>query len=128
MRQCATSEAFRPTWGPHAHAQALTSAGEILDQHPEIGELVHRDVVGAARSDTGRPGLTGAQVLRIALLKQIHGLSYRELEFHLQDSAAFRSFVGLGLEDRPSFQALQDRGDDDLDVTGGRAPAACNDR
>ena len=45
--------------------------------------------------------------MRIALLKQIHGLSYRELEFHLQDSEAFRAFVGLGFEDRPSFQALQ---------------------
>jgi IS5 family transposase len=41
------------------------------------------------------------------LLKQIHGLSYRELEFHLQDSAAFRAFVGLGFEERPSHQALQ---------------------
>jgi len=99
--------ALRPSWGPHSHAQELAVVGEILDRHPEIGELVHRDVVGVARSDTGRPGLTGDQVLRIALLKQIHGLSYRELEFHLQDSAAFRSFVGLGLEDRPSFQALQ---------------------
>lgn len=59
----------------------------------------------ALRSDTGRPGLTGDQVLRIALLKQIHALSYRELEFHLQDSTAFRSFVGL--EDRPSFHTLQ---------------------
>jgi IS5 family transposase len=46
-------------------------------------------------------------VLRIALLKQIHGLSYRELEFHLQDSDAFRAFAGLGFEDRPSHQALQ---------------------
>jgi len=98
---------LRPTWGPHSHAQELAAAGEILDRHPEIGEFVHRDVVGEARSDTGRPGLTGDQVLRIALLKQIHGLSYRELEFHLQDSAAFRSFVGLGLEERPSFQTLQ---------------------
>jgi IS5 family transposase len=82
-------------------------AGRILDEHPELGELVQRDLVGDRRADTGRRGLGGDQVLRIALLKQIHGLSYRELEFHLQDSDAFRAFVGLGFRDRPSYQALQ---------------------
>lgn len=82
-------------------------AARILDEHPEIGRQVHRDLVGASRSDTGRPGLSGDQVFRIALLKQIHGLSYRELEFHLQDSSAFRAFVGLEFEQTPSFQTLQ---------------------
>ncbi len=80
----------------------------ILDGHPQLAEFVHLDLVGDRREDTGRRGLTGDQVLRIALLKQIHGLSYRELEFHLQDSAAFRSFVGLGLDEWPRFQTLQD--------------------
>ncbi len=80
----------------------------ILDAHPEIGGLVHEDLVGPRRADTGRRGLSGDQVLRIALIKQIHGLSYRELEFHLQDSAAFRAFVGLGLDEWPRFQTLQD--------------------
>lgn len=81
---------------------------KILEAHPELGSFVHRDLVGERRSDTGRRGLSGDQVLRIAVLKQIHGLSYRELEFHLQDSAAFRSFVGLGLDAWPRFQTLQD--------------------
>ena len=81
---------------------------KILDAHPQLGEFVRRDLVGERRTDTGRRGLSGDQVLRIALLKQIHGLSYRELEFHLQDSATFRSFVGLGLGEWPRFQTLQD--------------------
>ncbi len=80
---------------------------KILEVHPQLGEVVQADLVAGRRSDTGRPGLSGDSVLRIALLKQIHGLSYRELEFHLQDSAAFRSFVGLGLEQQPRFQTLQ---------------------
>lgn len=79
----------------------------ILDAHPEISGLVHADLVGNRQAHTGRRGLSGEQVLRIALLKQIHGLSYRELEFHLQDSDAFRTFVGLGFGERPSFQSLQ---------------------
>ncbi len=80
---------------------------KILEAHPQLGQLVQTDLVAGRRSDTGRPGFSGDQVLRIAWLKQIHGLSYRELEFHLQDSDAFRSFVGLGLEERPCFQTLQ---------------------
>ena len=80
----------------------------ILDAHAELGEFVHKDLVRGRRADTGRRGLSGDQVLRISLLKQIHGLSYRELEFHLQDSAAFRAFVGLALGEYPRFQTLQD--------------------
>jgi IS5 family transposase len=82
-------------------------AATILEAHPEIAKCVQVDLLRGRRSDTGRRGLSGDQVVRIALLKQIHGVSYRELEFHLQDSEAFRAFVGLGFEDRPSFQALQ---------------------
>jgi len=41
----------------------------ILDVHPQLGEFVHLDLVGDRRDDTGRRGLTGDQVLRIALLK-----------------------------------------------------------
>ena len=99
--------ALVPAWGPHQHTRELQIAARILDEHPELGELVQADLVAGQRSDTGRPGLRGAQVLRIALLKQTHGLSYRELEFHLQDSAAFRAFVGLGFTGFPVFQTLQ---------------------
>lgn len=109
MRQFRENQlALTPTWGPHQHTRELQMIARILESHPQIGELVHQDLVGKRRSDTGRRGLGGDQVLRIALLKQIHGLSYRELEFHLQDSAAFRSFVGLGFDEWPRFQTLQD--------------------
>lgn len=96
-----------PTWGPHQHTRELQMVARILDAHPEMGAAVQHDLLAGCRGDTGRRGLSGDQVLRIALLKQIHGLSYRELEFHLQDSASFRAFVGLGFEERPSYQALQ---------------------
>jgi len=79
-----------PSWGRHQHSQELQMVARILDRSPELGRLVQQDLLRDRRSDRGRPGLSGDQVLRIALLKQIHGLSYRELEFHLQDSAAFR--------------------------------------
>ena len=109
MRQFRENQlSLTPTWGPHQHTRELQMIARILEAHPQLGSFVHRDLVGERRSDTGRRGLSGDQVLRIAVLKQIHGLSYRELEFHLQDSAAFRSFVGLGLDAWPRFQTLQD--------------------
>jgi IS5 family transposase len=108
MRQFRETQlSLRPIWGPHQHSRELQIVARILDAHPEIAELVQRDLVQGARSDTGRPGLDGDQVLRIALIKQIHGLSYRELEFHLEDSATFRAFVGLPWGWTPSFQAVQ---------------------
>lgn len=84
-------------------------AARILDAHPEIAAFVQKDLLQGRRKDRGRRGLSGDQVLRIALLKQIHGLSYRELEFHLQDSNAFRGFVGLGLQrtTEPSIPTVQ---------------------
>jgi IS5 family transposase len=108
MRQFRNSQlSLTPSWGAHQHTRELQMIAKILESHPELGELVRGDLLEGRRSDTGRRGLSGDQVLRIALLKQIHGLSYRELEFHLQDSDAFRAFVGLGVQERPSFQALQ---------------------
>ena len=108
MRQLRENQqSLVPIWGPHQHTRELQMVSAILDDHAEIAQWVHRDLVGERDASRGRCGLSGDQVLRIALLKQIHGLSYRELEFHLQDSDAFRAFVGLGFEERPSFQTLQ---------------------
>ncbi len=76
MRQFRETQlSLTPIWGAHQHTRELQMAARILEVHAELGELVHRDLVGARRSDTGRRGLSGDQVLRIALLKQIHGLT-----------------------------------------------------
>jgi len=108
MRQFRDSQLpLVPIWGSHQHTRELQMAARILDTHPEIAAFVQEDLLQGRRNDRGRRGLSGDQVLRIALLKQIHGLSYRELEFHLQDSNAFRAFVGLGFKEQPSHQALQ---------------------
>ena len=89
---------LQPQWGTPQHSRELRMIARILDEHPEIEERVHADLLEGRSGRTGRSGLSGEQVLRIALLKQIHGLSYRELEFHLQDSDAFRSFARLSVK------------------------------
>lgn len=79
----------------HQHARELEMVSRVLDDNPEIARLAHDDLARGKRTDTGRRGLTGEQVVRIALLKQIHELSYRELAFHLQDSSAFQTFARI---------------------------------
>jgi IS5 family transposase len=51
--------------------------------------------------------MSGEQAMRVALLKQIHGLSYRELRFHLHDSATFRAFARLPYGKPIKLQTLQ---------------------
>ena len=55
---------------------------------------------------TGRRGLPAESVLRCALLKQQRQLSYKELAFHLEDSASFRAFARLPLKWTPKKSML----------------------
>lgn len=83
---------FRP-------ALELEEMSRILDAHPDISKLVHQDLVGDRNAATGRKGLTGDQVLRLALLKQLRGYSYGELPFQITDSLSARRFVRIGIAD-----------------------------
>jgi transposase, IS5 family len=86
----------------------LQAMSLILDENPEILDLVYRDLIGLRSTETGRTGMTGEQTLRAAILKQYRELTYEELAFHLQDSSAFRAFARLGWGQHPSASALQD--------------------
>jgi IS5 family transposase len=94
----------------HPHSRELTRMSEILDRLPQAAELVAKDLVkGTKATKAGRAGLTGEQVLRAALLKQMHCWSYEDLAFHLADSPTFRSFCRIGmLEKSPKKSALAD--------------------
>lgn len=108
MRQILKKQqTLTPVWGSHQHSKELQTISEVLDHKPEIAELAHGDIVGDAQTDTGRDGLSGEQVIRMLLIRKIHDLSYRDLEFHLSDSIAFRSFCRLGLEQQaPNYRTL----------------------
>jgi len=86
----------------------LQAMSVILDENPNILDLVHKDLVGLRSTETGRTGMTGEQTLRAAVLKQYRELTYEELSFHLADSSAFRAFARLGRGQYPSTSALQD--------------------
>ncbi len=86
----------------------LEQMSRILDDTPELLQIVFDDLVKSRRTDTGRQGLTAEQVLRCALLKQYRQLSYEELAFHLDNSAAFRRFARLEMGQYPCKSILQE--------------------
>jgi IS5 family transposase len=89
-------------------AKELGAISKILDAQPRVLDLVHRDILGIKRSDTGRPGMTAEQALRSAILKQYRSLTYEELAFHLEDSLSFRAFARLTVNQFPSRSVLQE--------------------
>jgi transposase, IS5 family len=94
----------------HPHSKELEEINRILESLPEVAELAMKDLVPEGVNPTvGNPGMTGIQVVKAGIIKQMHGYSYVELEFHLTDSAAFRSFMEIGFADRgPSASSLQE--------------------
>ena len=83
-----------PPWIGHGHAAELTAISALLDAQPRIAALVEQDLVRGCRKNprTGRPGLTGDQVIRMALARQMNTWTYAELAFHMADSASYRTF------------------------------------
>jgi IS5 family transposase len=85
----------------HEHAKELETISELLDKHPEVYDLVHADLVaGGIDPDKGRQGMSAEQVLRILIIKQMNGFSYKELAFHLEDSNTYQRFCRIGMGDQ----------------------------
>ena len=94
----------------HEHSREVAAIGVILDAHPELAERVERDLVGDnASCSVGRSGMTGDQVLRALVIKQMNQFSYEELAFHLADSVTYRAFCRFGAFDSaPRRSTLHD--------------------
>jgi transposase, IS5 family len=92
----------------HPHARELARISEILDKLPAAAELVANDLVrGTKATKAGRAGMSGEQVLRAGVLKQMHCWSYEDLAFHLSDSPTFRTFCRVGMmQSAPKRSAL----------------------
>jgi len=94
----------------HEHARELQQIRRLVDEHPEMTQLVHGDLVrGLKNPETGRRGLMSAdQVLMVLLIKQMNGFSYEALAYHLADSKTYRAVCGFGIGDKaPSAKTLQ---------------------
>lgn len=92
---------------PLEHASELAAIDRVLDEKPAIAKLVWQDLnAGRTVKSAGAEGVSAEQILRALLIKQFNGFSYRELAFHLADSASYRTFCGLSLGQRPSKTML----------------------
>ena len=91
----------------HEHATELTAMSEILDAEPRTARLVDQDLLRRCERNarTGRPGLTGDQVLRMAIVRQMNAWTFEELAFHLADSLSYRTFCRVGLLSKPPSKA-----------------------
>jgi IS5 family transposase len=96
-------------WIAHPHAEELAAMSALLEEQPVLAELVQQDLeAGCPRNaQTGRPGITAEQTLRILVVRQLTGWTYAELAFHLVDSTSYRAFCRIGaFATAPSKSAL----------------------
>ena len=101
MRQNREKQLLMSTgWPDHELSQEMQVISDILDSHPEIYDKALEDITQGKRTDRGSRGMSGEQVVRCALLKRMHGLSYTKLSFHLADSESFIEFSRIGYRKR----------------------------
>ena len=82
----------------HPRAAELKSISQILDEHPTINEMILQDLThGVKNRTTGAEGMSAAQVIRAAIVKQWEGCSYQDLAFHIIDSRSYRNFCRIGI-------------------------------
>jgi len=94
-------------YAKHERAEQLKQLSSILDNHPEILDVIKKDLVKLSTTKTGRKGLTVENIFRCLLLKQQLQVSYDQLAFHLCDSMSYRTFTRLTDGFTPKKSALQ---------------------
>ena len=93
-------------YSPHKFGEFLRDLSRLLDDHPGILPLLQEDFRTDDGRVTGRKGLSVESTFRCMLLKQITGVSYEMLAFHLADSSSYRAFARLERDCRPGKSAL----------------------
>lgn len=83
-----------PNW---ALDPELALIDTVLEQHPELYEIVRGDIIGIGKnSEIGRQDSpTVEQIVRAAFYKEIKKLDYRELEYAQYDSKVCSAFIKL---------------------------------
>jgi transposase, IS5 family len=86
----------------------LAAISSFLDQHGEIIEKVRGDLErGLKKPQSGRPGLTPAQVLRSLILMRVKNWQYRELRERIADGYTLRGFTDFLSQPGAQTRCLQ---------------------
>lgn len=107
QKRLAQRSLFESDFVDHEIGRELAGMSRWLDEHPELLDLVARDIDPQGVSRFGRQGLTHEVILRCAILKQYRQVGYRELEFHLRDSRSLQRFARVDPLRVPGKSALQ---------------------
>jgi IS5 family transposase len=85
----------------------LQSISDLLDEHSELVEKVHQDLVrGLKRPETGREGVSAARVLRAFVLQRVKNWDFRELRERIADGLTLRQFTEFYGDAVPSHHAF----------------------
>ena len=92
-------------------AEELEEMGRILETSPGIEEVLSKvllDVTsGKKTSGTGAEGLSALQIVKLGVLRNRHGLTYRALSHATADSISMRRFLELPFGKVLSKSAIQ---------------------
>jgi len=95
--------------GLWALSPELAVMDTILNEHPEILEMINKDITGGKEAGgLGRQDMpTVEQIVRAAIYKEMKNLSYRELEYAQYDSRMCAVFIKLDDRKPFSFEVYQ---------------------
>jgi len=102
-----SQRSFQDVFPKNRAGRELATISNLLDEAPEVLELVHRDLTAEVSAGAGRAGMTAEQVFRCAVLKHLQGFTYEDLELFLQDSWSIRAFARMGPDQEPTTTTLQ---------------------
>ncbi len=85
----------------------LQTISDFLDEHEEMIEKVRGDLErGLKNPETGRSGLTPAQVLRSLILMRVKNWNYRERRERIADGYTLRGFTDFRSQPVPKHHAF----------------------
>lgn len=92
--------------GDNEIGRQLRDISDRLDLHPEILDILAKDLIDEETKPTGCRGLSVESVFRCLLLKQQFSLTYDSLTFYLEESSTYRTFAQLDQDMFPSRSTL----------------------
>ncbi|MBL4864878.1 MAG: ISNCY family transposase [Pseudomonadales bacterium] len=108
MRETRTAQtSIFDFYSKHERGLQLEKLSNLLDEYPEVLDLLENDFIGSCDPSTGRRAMTIESVFRCMLLKQMLSISYELLSFYLSDSLSYRTFSRIEVGDSPSKSTLQ---------------------
>lgn len=108
MREARTAQlSIFDFYAKHEFGDRLQTLSELLDDRTTILPLIEQSLRRHDIARTGACGLSVESIFRCLLLKQILGVSYEKLAFHLSDSPTYRRFARLSRDQAPSRSGLQ---------------------